>query len=97
MAFYPIKSTLIFTLLGAALYLRVSTADQTTENQRLELQAAADRMGHTVVEIYADNGISGSKGRAKRPGFDRLLKDAARRKFEVRWRRPWSAAGPAKP
>ena len=67
----------------AALYLRVSTADQTTENQRRELQAAADRMGHTVVEIYADNGISGSKGRAKRPGFDRLLKDAARRKFDI--------------
>ena len=61
--------------LHPALYLRVSTADQTTESQRRELQAAADRMGHTVVEIYADNGISGSKGRAKRPGFDRLLKD----------------------
>ena len=49
----------------AALYLRVSTADQTTENQRRELQQVADRMGHEVVEIYSDNGISGSKGRAK--------------------------------
>ena len=67
----------------AALYLRVSTADQTTENQRRELAAVADRMGHEVVEIYSDNGISGAKGRAKRPGFDRLLKDAARRKFDI--------------
>ena len=45
----------------AALYLRVSTADQTTENQRRELQQVADRMGHQVVEIYSDNGISGAK------------------------------------
>lgn len=67
----------------AALYLRVSTTDQTTENQRRELQTVADRMGHEVIEIYSDNGISGSKGRAKRPGFDRLLKDAARRKFDI--------------
>ena len=53
----------------AALYLRVSTADQTTENQRRELQQVADRMGHQVVEIYSDNGISGAKGRAKRPAL----------------------------
>ena len=67
----------------AALYLRVSTLDQTIENQRRELVAAAQRMGHEVVEIYSDNGISGSKGRAQRPGLDRLLKDAARREFDV--------------
>ena len=47
----------------AALYLRVSTTDQTTENQERELRAAADRLGHVIVEVYRDHGISGGKGR----------------------------------
>jgi DNA invertase Pin-like site-specific DNA recombinase len=67
----------------AALYLRVSTLDQTTENQERELRAAAERLGHEIVEVYADNGISGSKGRDRRPEFDRLHKDATRRKFDT--------------
>ena len=67
----------------AALYLRVSTAEQTTDNQERELRAAAARMGHEVVQIYQDNGISGSKGRDKRPAFDQLHNDATRRKFDV--------------
>jgi DNA invertase Pin-like site-specific DNA recombinase len=37
----------------------------------------------TVVEVYEDAGISGAKGRDKRPGFDRLLKDATRGKFSL--------------
>ena len=61
----------------AAMYLRVSTAEQTTDNQERELRAAAERMGHEVVEFYRDHGISGSKGRDRRPAFDRLHKDAA--------------------
>jgi DNA invertase Pin-like site-specific DNA recombinase len=36
-----------------------------------------------VVEQYSDAGISGAKGRDKRPGLDRLLNDALRRKFDV--------------
>jgi DNA invertase Pin-like site-specific DNA recombinase len=67
----------------AALYLRVWTTDQTTDNQERELRAAADRMGHEIVEVYVDHGISGAKGRDKRPAFDRLHKDAARRKFDL--------------
>jgi DNA invertase Pin-like site-specific DNA recombinase len=67
----------------AALYLRVSTNEQTTANQRLELEQVAHRAGWTIVEIYEDAGISGAKGRDKRPAFDRLLKDAARRKFNI--------------
>jgi DNA invertase Pin-like site-specific DNA recombinase len=67
----------------AALYLRVSTNDQTTDNQERELRAAADRLGHTIVEVYCDHGISGGKGREKRPAFDQLHRDAARRKFDV--------------
>lgn len=65
-----------------ALYLRVSTSDQTVENQRRELKAAAARHGWTVVAEFADKGISGKNGREQRPGFDRLLKGIARREFD---------------
>lgn len=67
----------------AAIYLRVSTDGQTTENQRRELAAVAERAGWQIVEIYEDAGISGAKGRDKRPAFDKLCKDAARRRFDV--------------
>ena len=67
----------------AVLYLRVSTNDQTTVNQERELRATADRAGHEIVAVYRDAGISGSKGRDKRPGFDAMHRDAARRKFDV--------------
>jgi len=68
----------------AALYLRVSTLNgQTTDNQRRELEAVAARLGHEIVEVYEDAGISGAKGRDKRPAFDRLHKDATRRKFDL--------------
>jgi DNA invertase Pin-like site-specific DNA recombinase len=66
-----------------ALYLRVSTDGQTCENQERELHAAALRMGHEVVEVYRDDGISGARGRDKRPGFDALHRDIARRKFDL--------------
>jgi DNA invertase Pin-like site-specific DNA recombinase len=67
----------------AALYLRVSTNGQTTENQQLELQQVAQRMGCDIVDVYCDHGISGAKGRDKRPAFDGLCKDAAKRKFDI--------------
>ncbi len=67
----------------AALYLRVSTLDQTTENQERELRVVAARLGHEIVDVYADNGISGAKGRNGRPAFDRLHRDAVRRRFDI--------------
>jgi DNA invertase Pin-like site-specific DNA recombinase len=66
----------------AAIYLRVSTDGQTTANQERELRAAAERIGHEIVAVYRDAGISGSKGRGQRPGFDTMQKDAARRRFD---------------
>ena len=66
----------------AAVYLRVSTQDQTTANQERELRAVADRMGCEVT-VYRDHGVSGAKGRDKRPAFDKLCKDAARRQFDM--------------
>jgi DNA invertase Pin-like site-specific DNA recombinase len=58
----------------AAIYLRVSTDEQTTDNQERELRATAERAGHEVVAVYRDAGISGAKGRDKRPGFDAMHK-----------------------
>src|SRR6478735_8840216 len=67
----------------AAIYLRISTNEQTTDNQERELRAAAARAGHEIVAVYRDAGITGSKGRDQRPGFDAMHKDAARRQFDV--------------
>ena len=66
-----------------AIYVRVSTNEQTTENQVRELKAWADRAGHEIVAIFDDNGISGAKGREYRVEFDKLLKGAVRREFDL--------------
>jgi len=66
-----------------ALYLRVSTADQTVENQRRELAAVVKRHGWRIVATFKDKGISGAKDRDKRPGYDRLLGGIARREFDM--------------
>jgi predicted site-specific integrase-resolvase len=50
-----------------AIYVRVSTDEQTTALQRRELAAWAERAGHTVVKVYEDRGISSAKGRDKHP------------------------------
>jgi Resolvase, N terminal domain/DDE domain len=61
----------------------VSTAEQTVENQEAALRAVSTARGWQVVEVYRDEAISGAKGRDKRPGFDKLWKGAARRKFDL--------------
>ena len=58
----------------AVLYLRVSTIDQTTANQERELREIAGRMGCDITKVYRDHGVSGAKGRDKRPQFDALCK-----------------------
>ncbi len=63
-----------------AIYARVSTDEQTTENQVFELEKVAKRMGWTITEVYADT-ISGAK--AKRPELDKLLKSAMRKEIDV--------------
>src|SRR5438094_1046317 len=67
----------------AAIYLRVSTQDQTTSNQEHELRQAAERAGWQVAKVYKDHGISGAKGRNGRPAFDALCRDATQRQFDV--------------
>lgn len=66
-----------------ALYTRVSTDHQTTENQERELREIATRSGWQIIEVYKDQGISGANGREGRPAFDALCKDATRRKFDM--------------
>lgn len=65
-----------------ALYTRVSTGEQTTANQRRELERVAKRCGWRIVATYSDNG-SGAHGREKRPGFDRLLTAITRREVDL--------------
>ncbi|MEP6776003.1 MAG: recombinase family protein [Chloroflexota bacterium] len=65
----------------AALYFRVSTADQSTTMQKLDLRRYAKARGLTVYQEYCDEGISGAK--VKRPALDRLMEDARRRLFDV--------------
>ena len=67
----------------AAIYARVSTQGQTVNNQLQELRNVAERHGWEIVSEYKDSGISGAKGRDKRPQFDAMLKAANRREFDV--------------
>ena len=62
-----------------AIYMRVSTTLQTTENQLIPLTEYAKRMGLEIVSIYKDEGISGVK--SKRPALNEMLKDAVKGKF----------------
>jgi len=64
-----------------ALYARVSTAEQTTENQLADLRTYAQRRGWVVIEEYVDAGVSGT--RESRPALDRLMVAARRREFDV--------------
>ncbi len=65
------------------IYTRVSTDTQTIQNQLQELDAVADRMGWIIVERLSDEGISGAKGRDKRPAFDRLMTMVARKEIDL--------------
>lgn len=67
----------------AAIYARVSTDQQTVENQLQALKDIAERSGWTIVHVFADEGISGAKGRDQRPAFDALLKAVARREIDI--------------
>jgi DNA invertase Pin-like site-specific DNA recombinase len=58
----------------------VSTGDQNLDNQLLDLREFAKQRGFELVGEYTDV-ISGAK--SKRPGLDRLMADARRRRFDV--------------
>jgi DNA invertase Pin-like site-specific DNA recombinase len=66
-----------------ALYVRVSTSGQTTENQLRALRSIAKHQGWQIVETFKDEGISGAKGREDRPAFDAMCKGITRRDFDL--------------
>ena len=66
-----------------AIYLRVSTSKQDTENQLRELSAVAERSGWEIWKVYEDAGISGAKGRDKRPGLEAMMKAVNAREFDM--------------
>ena len=66
--------------MNAVIYARVSTADQTTGNQTLELQKVAKRNGWTVEAVFEEQ-ISGAK--KTRPALQRLLQGVVRKEFDV--------------
>jgi len=65
----------------AAIYARVSTADQNPDSQLYDLRQMAMQRGFEVVEEYVDHGISGT--RARRPGLDAMMRDARRGQFDI--------------
>jgi DNA invertase Pin-like site-specific DNA recombinase len=67
----------------AALYVRVSTDRQTVENQTARLTQIAEARGWQIVQTFSEAGVSGAEGRNERPGFDQMLKQAQRHRFDV--------------
>jgi len=63
-----------------AIYCRVSTTDQTCDNQLLALREHCKVRGWTIAGEYVDAGVSGA--RESRPRLDQLMRDARRRKFD---------------
>jgi len=61
------------------IYLRVSTPDQATENQRRKLEEVARRLRWSVVRVFEDAG----KVRDARPGLDSLMKAVSRREVDM--------------
>ena len=68
------------TQMKAAIYARVSSHDQTCENQLIELRRYVQARGWDATE-YVDAGVSGAKDR--RPALDQLMTDARQRRIDV--------------
>lgn len=63
------------------LYARVSTGEQNCDLQLQEMREYAARRGWPVSAEYVDRAVSGAK--SSRPALDRLMSDAAQRRFDV--------------
>ena len=67
----------------AVIYSRVSTNEQTVENQLRVLREVAEKRGLEVVREISDEGISGAKGRDERQGFDELIKGSVKNEWDI--------------
>ena len=63
------------------IYARVSTADQTCEQQLKVLREYCSKAGYQVIDEYVDEGISALK--SNRPQFLRILDDARKRRIDL--------------
>jgi len=68
-------------VLDVAIYVRVSTSGQTTDNQMIELTEVCERNKWNIVKVYNET-ISGTKGVDERAELNRMMKDASRKKFD---------------
>lgn len=66
-----------------AIYARVSTDDQTTENQIQALVDVLTQRNWILTKVFQDEGISGAKGRKHRPALDDLLKRCVQGEFDI--------------
>jgi len=64
-----------------AIYVRVSTKEQSVEMQLNDLERYSKERGLNVFKVYQDDGISGTKD--NRPGLSQLMNDTRKRKFDV--------------
>ena len=69
--------------ISVAIYVRVSTDQQTTDNQEQALIAIAQKARWNIFGIYRDQAVSGAKKRTDRPAFRKMQKDAVQRRFDV--------------
>ena len=64
-----------------AIYARVSTSDQSSESQLLDLRRYVSDRGWNIFKEYVDEGISGTKD--SRPALNELMNDAKKRRFDM--------------
>ena len=72
--------TLDDAVLDVAVYVRVSTSGQTTENQLIELSEVCDRNKWHITNVYNET-VSGTKGIDERAELNRMMQDATRKRF----------------
>jgi DNA invertase Pin-like site-specific DNA recombinase len=65
-----------------AIYARVSTSEQTVENQLRDLRQVCERHGWLIVGEFCDQGVSGALGQDERKALSDLMKSAMRREFD---------------
>ncbi|MCH2263155.1 MAG: recombinase family protein [Candidatus Thioglobus autotrophicus] len=72
--------TLDDAVLDVAVYVRVSTSGQTTENQLIELSEVCERNKWHITNVYNET-VSGTKGVDERAELNRMMQDASRKQF----------------
>jgi len=64
-----------------AIYVRVSTKDQSVDMQLNDIEGYSKERGLNIFNIYKDSGVSGTK--ETRPALGELMNDAKKRKFDM--------------